>query len=72
MPYTPKPEHALQTSVANFFRANMPADVPLIEYRIYLPDGREVIERVIGLSMVAAYHPDAIRVERVDACGGFY
>ena len=47
-------------------------DVPLIEYRIYLPDGREIIERVIGLSMVAAYHPDAIRIERVDACGGFY
>ena len=28
MPYTPKPEHALQNSVANFFRAHMPPDVP--------------------------------------------
>ncbi len=28
MPYTSKPEHTLQASVANFFRANMPADVP--------------------------------------------
>ncbi len=47
-------------------------DVPLVEYRIYLPDGREVIERVIGLSMVAAYHPDAWKVERVDRAGGFW
>jgi hypothetical protein len=32
-----------------------------------------VIERVIGLSMVAAYYPDAWKVERVDATtGGFW
>jgi hypothetical protein len=47
--------------------------VPMIEYRVFLPDGREVIERVIGLSMVAAYYPDAWKVERVDATtGGFW
>jgi hypothetical protein len=45
----------------------------MIEYRVFLPDGREVIERVIGLSMVAAYYPDAWKVERVDATtGGFW
>jgi hypothetical protein len=39
---------------------------------VFLPDGSEKIERVIGLSQIAAYWPDAIKIERVDACGGFY
>ena len=46
--------------------------VPMIDYRVTLPDGAEKIERVIGLSQIAAYWPEAIKIERVDACGGFY
>jgi hypothetical protein len=42
------------------------------EYRVTLPDGSERIERVIGLSQIAAYWPDAIRVELVEAVGGFW
>jgi len=46
--------------------------VPMIDYRVTLPDGTEKIERVIGLSQIAAYWPQAIKIERVNACGGFY
>ena len=45
---------------------------PTIEYRVTLPDGRELTERVIGLSQIAALYPQAVRVERVSAGGGFY
>ena len=48
------------------------AKYPTVEYRVTLPDGSEKIERVIGLSQIAAYWPDAIKVERIDACGGFW
>lgn len=34
-------------------------------YRVVLADGREVVERVIGLSQVAALYPDARVVERI-------
>jgi len=46
--------------------------VAMIDYRVTLPDGSEMVERVIGLSQIAAYWPEAIKIERVDACGGFY
>jgi len=46
--------------------------VAMIDYRVTLPDGSEMIERVIGLSQIAAYWPEAIKIERVNACGGFY
>lgn len=42
-----------------------------VEYRVTFRDGREITERVIGLSEIAAYHPDAVRIERMD-WGGFY
>jgi hypothetical protein len=45
---------------------------PTREYRVTLPDGSEKIERVIGLSQIAAYYPDAIRVELVEEVGGFW
>lgn len=45
--------------------------VPMVDYRVQFRDGREVIERVIGLSEVAAYHPDAVQITRCD-WGGFY
>jgi len=32
-------------------------------YLVTLPDGTQVREQVIGLSQVAAYHPQAVRVE---------
>jgi len=48
------------------------AQYQTVEYRVFLPDGTEKIERAIGLSQIAAYWPDAIKIERVDACGGFY
>ena len=34
-------------------------------YRVTLPDGSEVVERCIGLSQVAAEHPEAVKVELV-------
>jgi hypothetical protein len=48
------------------------AKYPTIEYRVYLPGGVEKIERAIGLSQVVAHYPEAWRVERVDAAGGFW
>lgn len=36
--------------------------IPLRTYVVTLPDGREVTERCIGLSQVAARWPDARRV----------
>ena len=53
-------------------RFSADAKYPTVEYRVFLADGREFIERVIGLSQIAAYWPDAIKIERVDACGGFW
>jgi hypothetical protein len=44
---------------------------PTIEYRVTMRDGTEKIERVIGLSQIAAYYPDAVQVTRTD-WGGFY
>ncbi len=41
------------------------ATMDLRTYRVTLPDGREVIERCIGLSQVAAEHPAAVKVELV-------
>ena len=43
--------------------------VPMLDFRVVLPDGTERHERAIGLSQIAAYWPDAIRVERMDAAG---
>jgi hypothetical protein len=65
-------DHKQRTYAAKRAAVTGRTDVPLVEFRVYFADGREIIERVIGWSMVAAYHPDAIRIERVDACGGFY
>jgi hypothetical protein len=39
---------------------------PTILYRVVLPDDSEKIERVIGLSQIAAYYPDAKRIERLN------
>lgn len=44
----------------------------LIDYRITLPSGDEKIERLPGLIQAATYYPTAIRIERVDATGGFW
>jgi len=41
------------------------AQYPTILYRVVLPDDSEKIERVIGLSQIAAYYPDAKRIERL-------
>lgn len=41
------------------------------EFRVTMRDGTEKIERVIGLSEIAAYYPDAVQVTRTD-WGGFY
>ena len=46
--------------------------VQMIEYRVILPDGSENLERAVSLLQIATSWPEAIRVERVDACGGFY
>ena len=43
----------------------------MVEYRVTMRDGTEKIERVIGLSEIAAYYPGAVQVTRTD-WGGFY
>ena len=45
--------------------------VPMVSYRVVLPDGTERLERVIGLSQIAAMWPEAVRVTRADF-GGFW
>lgn len=47
------------------------AAVPTVEFRVVMRDGTEKIERVIGLSQVAAYWPDAVQITRCD-WGGFW
>jgi len=42
-----------------------------VEYRVTFRDGTEKIERVIGLSEIVAYWPDAVQITRCD-WGGFY
>lgn len=44
----------------------------LIEFRVVLPTGSEKIERLPSLKVAAAYYPEAIRIERVDATGGHW
>ena len=46
--------------------------VAMIDYRVILPDGSEKIERAVSLLQIVKNWPQAIRIERVDACGGFY
>ena len=47
--------------------------MPLRTYRVTLRDGSQFEERVIGLSQVAAAHPDAVTVEWVrDEMGSFW
>ena len=41
-------------------------------YRVTLPDGTEVIERVIGLSEIAAYYPQARAVVLLPPVGAFW
>ncbi len=53
-------------------RSKLAEQYPTIEYRVFMPDGREFIERAIGLSVIVAHYPQAWRVERVDMSGGFY
>lgn len=44
---------------------------PTTEFRVVTRDGRERIERAIGLSQIEAHWPDWVRIERVD-WGGFF
>lgn len=37
----------------------------LLEFRVYLPGRVPFTERAIGLSVIVAHYPDALRVERV-------
>ena len=53
-------------------RPKLAEQYPTIEYRVFMPDGREFIERAIGMSVIVAHYPQAWRVERVDMSGGFY
>ena len=46
--------------------------VQTIEYRVILPDGSEKLERAVSLLQIVKNWPQAIRIERVDACGGWY
>ncbi len=38
---------------------------PKIQYRVYLPGKPPFIDETLGLSELAAYHPQAVRVEVV-------
>jgi hypothetical protein len=46
-------------------RPKLVEQYPTIEYRVFMPDGREFIERAIGMSVIVAHYPQAWRVERV-------
>lgn len=45
---------------------------PLVEVRIVFAQKLDRIERHYDLEAAARAHPDAIRIERVDACGGWW
>lgn len=47
-------------------------EIPLRVYVVTFGDGQQVTERCIGLSQVAAEHPDAVRVEWVDSTVGAF
>jgi hypothetical protein len=65
-------EHERKQAAYAAKRPKLAEQYPTIEYRVFLPDGREFIERAIGLSVIVAHYPQAWRVERVDAAGGFW
>ncbi len=65
-------EHEAKQAAYAAKRPKLAEQYPTIEYRVFLPDGREFIERAIGLSVIVAHYPQAWRVERVDMSGGFY
>jgi hypothetical protein len=55
-------------------RPKLAEQYPTIEYRVMFRDGSDRIERVIGMSQIAAYWPDAVQVTRLDwdGAGGFW
>lgn len=60
-----------QTAYEAKRRSRVPATHQTFEYRVILRGGTEKIERVIGLSEIAAYWPDAVQITRLD-WGGFF
>jgi hypothetical protein len=65
-------EHEAKQAAYAAKRPKLAEQYPTIEYRVFLPDGREFIERAIGMSVIVAHYPEAIKIERVDAMGGFW
>lgn len=67
------PDNPLQAAYARKRQTHTGArTMELRTYRVVLADGREVVERCIGLSQVAALYPDARVVERVGETKGAF